>query len=403
MKAGRLGAMLLAAALAMPAVAAGPAASGLKVERVALLMRHGVRPPTKNPPMPAGIAAEAWPAWPVAPGWLTPHGTQAIGLLGAADRADFARAGLLPASGCPAEGAVAMISDSDQRTIATGDAYLATLAPGCAVANVHRAQDDPDPVFSRDDAEGFDPAAADRAVAQALGPGGVAAAERAEQAALATIDRVYCGAATTACGVTRKASGVAAAAPGKKPKLTGALDTGSTAAQILLLEYAEGKPLAEVGWGRATAADIARVGSLHSTEFRILARPGYMAAWNIQPIARRMLDALNGKGAPLSVVVGHDGNVASLAGLLDLHWQAPGFAKDDPTPGGALGLELLRDAGGRQLVRAYYRSQSLDGIRTLSTAKPYRVTIPIAGCAGKDGLCTLAAFNALVEKRLAAR
>ncbi len=84
------------------------------------------------------------------------------------------------------------------------------------------------------------------------------------------------------------------------------------------------------------------------------------------------------------MVVGHDdGNVASLGGLLDLHWQVAGFARDDPTPGGALGLELMRDAAGGSLVRAYYRSQSLDGIRTLSTAAPYRVTISIPGCGGQ--------------------
>jgi 4-phytase/acid phosphatase len=37
---------------------------------VVLVMRHGVRPPTKDPAMPADVSPR-WPAWPVQPGWLT--------------------------------------------------------------------------------------------------------------------------------------------------------------------------------------------------------------------------------------------------------------------------------------------------------------------------------------------
>jgi 4-phytase/acid phosphatase len=32
--------------------------------------------------MPADATPERWPAWPVAPGWLTPHGAQAVARLG---------------------------------------------------------------------------------------------------------------------------------------------------------------------------------------------------------------------------------------------------------------------------------------------------------------------------------
>jgi 4-phytase/acid phosphatase len=67
-----------------------PAAAPLVVDRVVLVMRHGVRPPTKAPAMPADVTPERWPDWPVQPGWLTPHGALAVSRLGTWDGRGFA-------------------------------------------------------------------------------------------------------------------------------------------------------------------------------------------------------------------------------------------------------------------------------------------------------------------------
>jgi len=402
-KAGLVLAALLAFAAHAATAAPGGTEAGQRIERVVLLMRHGVRSPTKDPPLPPGIAADPWPRWEVAPGWLTPHGAQAVRQLGRHDRAVLAEADVLPASGCPAAGSVAIVSDSDQRTIATGDAYLEGLLPGCLHDNDHRRQGEADPLFSPLDggATVLDAAEARQAVIAAAGPGGIAGAEAAQRGALARIDRIYCGAAQASCGVTGTPSGLASDRPGKRPKLSGALDAGSTAAQILLLQYADGWPLDRVGWGRATRDDVAAVGALHAAEFALLARPPYIAARNIAPIARRMLAALtNGTAqAPrLTVLVGHDTNVASLGGLLDLHWRVDGFAPDDPPPGGALGLLLLRDAAGNRFVRALFRAQTLDEMRNLAPLRRAAMTtMPVPGCPGR---CLLADFVMLVEHRL---
>lgn len=390
---------------------AGPAApdvppSGLTVDRVVLLMRHGVRPPTKAVAMPAGTAADPWPNWPVAPGWLTPHGAQAIGRLGSWDGARLRRLGVLPAKGCPAAGAVTVVADSDQRTIATAQAWLDTLAPGCAIPNRHRPQGEDDPIFSAIEMGqgGYDPARADADVAAAVGPGGIAAVEARHRALLASLDRILCGAAKSGCGVSGEASSIAAAAAGKRPKLGGALDRASTAAQILLLEYGDGKPMAEVGWGRASARDVTALSAFHALEFRLLARPKHVAAANLAGIAPILREGLMGKAA-VTLVSGHDTNVANLGGLLDLHWQVPGIAQDDPAPGGAIVLERLRDAKGGLYVRALYRAQTLEQIRSaaaLGPDAPYRAVMPIPGCnaRGIAGLCTIAQFEAKLAPAL---
>ncbi|MBN8809379.1 MAG: histidine-type phosphatase [Sphingomonas sp.] len=383
---------------AAPARSRGPA---LKVDRVVVLMRHGVRPPTKALAMPAGVADGSWPDWPVKPGYLTPHGAAAVALAGGYDRARWIAAGLLDARGCPAASAVRIVADSDQRTIATGRTYADALLPGCAAAIEHRPQDEPDPIFSPVDegAAPIDPTRAAEAVAAAL-PRGIAAEEMRLRPLLTRLDAILCAQAAPSCGVGRVPTSIVPATAAKRPKLTGALDRASTAAQILLLEYAEGKPMAEVGWGRATPADVARLSEFHSVEFAILARPRYLAQRNLALLAPLMSQALTATAAPrVTMIAGHDTNVASLGGLLGLHWRVPGLAADDPSPGGAIILERLRDGAGNLYVRARFRSQTIDQIRRLSPssgAAPYDVAVPIDGCrsAAGTGVCTLRAFNA---------
>jgi 4-phytase/acid phosphatase len=395
------GASLLGLLLAGTVSAKEPATpTGLKLDRIVLLMRHGVRPPTKSPPMPEGTANQPWPNWPVAPGYLTPHGRAGVERLGGYDRRVWTAAGLLPRSGCAA---IRIVADSDERTIRTAEVYAGALAPDCTVAIDHKPQDVADPIFSPIDerAVPFDAAKAREAVlTRAGGEAGLAALDRRLAPELARLDAIFCAPASPTCGVRRKSTGLAPAKPDKRPKLTGAIDRASTAAQILLLEYAEGKPMAEVGWGHATPADIERLGVFHAEEFRLLARPRYVAKANMAGIAPLIVQGLTaGKGPVITMISGHDTNIASLGGLLDLHWKVPGLATDDPAPGGAVVLERLVDAQGQAYVRVLYRSQTLEQIRKLAdpaTEAPYVAVLPIAGCKarGVAGLCTMQDFEA---------
>lgn len=388
---------LVLAAMALMAAAPTPP---LKLDRAVLLMRHGLRPPTKAPPMPAGTAADPWPGWSVPPGHLTPHGAKAIAALARADRRAWRAAGLLGGRGCAT---VRLVADSDQRTIATAQAYATALQPGCPAAPEHRPEGEEDPIFTpyRPGGVTLDPAVAERAVLGAAGPGGIAALERRLRAPLARLDAILCHGAPAPCGVQGEARGLRVAA-NARPKLSGALDRASTAAQILLLEYGDGKPAAEIGWGRARRADITRLGIFHALEFALLARPRPLAARNLAALGPLIRDALTAREGPaVTMISGHDTNVASLAGLLGVHWRIPGFAADDPSPGGAIMLERLRDRAGRAYVRAVYRSQTLRGLRAASP-HALRQPLPLPGCRalGVPGLCPLRRFEALMTARL---
>ena len=386
----------LVLALGSPAVAGTRPADPLVVDRVVLLMRHGVRPPTKAPAMPPEVTPERWPDWPTRPGWLTPHGAAAVARLGAADGTGLRARNLLPARGCPVPAAIRIVADSDQRTIETAKAWAATLAPGCALAIDHYAQDMADPRFNAIESgkAPLDPAKADAAVAAEVGPGGFAALDSRYRPLLARIDTILCGTPRPGCGVSGTPTGLAPARADKRPKLTGAIDRASTAAQILLLEAAEGMPMAQVGWGRATLADVTALGEFHALEFRILARPRPIAAANFAGLAEIVREGLADTGPRVTMISGHDTNIANLGGLFEVHWQVPGFAADDPVPGGALVLERLHDRAGKRYVRLRYRAQTLEQLRTaapLGRKGPHDRILPVPGCnaRGVAGLCTL--------------
>jgi 4-phytase/acid phosphatase len=383
------------------------APSTMRVERVALLMRHGIRPPTKAQPIPAKYSPETWPQWTVEPGLLTERGAQGIALLGAADRARFIGAGLLPASGCPADGEVVVHASNKSRAIQTGDVWAKSLVPGCAIAVTHPAESDPDPIFHPlDDAPAwFDGHRAfEESLAQAP-PGGIAAEAKALAPEIERLEAIL-GCAAPACDLEGEPTTLVEL-PHDRPDLSGPLDVASTASQSLLLEYLEGKPMKDVGWGRATRDDIERLLVFHPVKFKYANRPPYTAKAAAGPLAREMLAALDSAGKQrVTLFAGHDTNLADMAGLLGLHWHAASYPADDVPPGGALIFELLGDSAGGQFVRASFRSQTMDQLRNqqpLSSANPpYRQYLDIPGCgtAADERSCDLAKFRSLIENRL---
>jgi 4-phytase/acid phosphatase len=82
---------------------------------------------------------------------------------------------------------------------------------------------------------------------------------------------------------------------GDNPDLEGALSIASTGGQTVLLEYVEGKPMDQVGWGRASKADIQAMLRFHPVKFHYEVGAPYIAERYAAPIAKRVLSALNGE------------------------------------------------------------------------------------------------------------
>ncbi|SFS20082.1 4-phytase / acid phosphatase [Dyella sp. OK004] len=378
---------------------AAHAAEGMQLERVVLLYRHGVRTPLPGEIQLDEAYGAAWPSWPQPPSELTPHGAVGARLMGGFDRRRLAAAGLFPARGCPGGDQLWFWANTDQRTIASAGALAEGFAPGCAIAIGHLPQGSEDPLFHPIEAGATAWNAADAVAAIQSTTNGPDALTAPHADALATM------AAVMGCGHDRDPDwcspdhwrGNLSLSPDEQHMvLTGPIATTSGTAEAILMAYAEGRSMQDVGWGRADPSRLEQLSQLHALLFDIYARPDYMAERVASVMSRRIIDLLQNAKAPrLSVLVGSDNNIVALASVLGLHFKMPGYAKDDPPIGGALGIEVWRERStGRRQVRVFYQAQSLDQLRRLQaqdgSAIPSTLDLPLDGCATeRRGFCPL--------------
>lgn len=366
------------------------------IERVILLMRHGVRSPLDGEVPPGTRTGRPWPIWTAPAEQVTPHGAAALRALARADRRWLAASGVLPARGCPAPETLRIWTNSSPRTIASGTYYAEGFAPGCSLTVGHKPVGETDALFEPLNLHPprFNAAEAAASIQRYTG-GAVALAER-HRAGLTLLERLLaCPAAP--CSPEEPAS-VTASADGHGIDLKGPIRAASGTAQVLMLQYLEGLPMAQVGWGRASPAVLAQLGAVHGALFDVFSRPPYMAAFQMAPTVDRITRDLTDDQAPaFDLLVGHDTNVAALAAVLGVPVQAPGFAENDPSPGGGIAIALVRAPDGSKAVRLWYRSQSAADIRAArdrAVWKPLR----LQGCdEGIEHRCLLPRFLKRLE------
>ncbi|MGP8253871.1 MAG: histidine-type phosphatase [Terracidiphilus sp.] len=414
---------------AVSALAQTSSGSGEKLQYVIYLSRHGVRSPTGKAEQYGKFSASAWPEWPVQPGYLTPHGYDLIKLFGAYDRIKLVDDGLLAPAGCDDATHVTILADSDQRTRETGKALAEGLMPGCGVETHALAEGTHDPLFhgmSASEAH-LDPALAIAAIGGRIGgdPNNLAQAYRPQ---LAALDKILAG-----CGKVPATNAArmslfdipAVLQPGKGEhavEFRSPLATASTLSENLLLEYTQRMSGTELGWGCLDEASLREAMELHDAEEDYADRTPVIARMHASNLLDRIVRAIDqsatGKpvaGAPgkpddkVLLLVGHDTNIATVAGVLGLDWIIDGRRNDTP-PGGALLFELWRAAGGGYSVRVYYTAQTLSQMREatpLTAANPpVRVPVFVPGCGAVAGTgtagsaCSLEGFEATVRRSI---
>jgi 4-phytase/acid phosphatase len=396
----------LAVLSAAYAPSASPAAEpDSEVVMAVIVTRHGVRSPLLDANKAFGdYSANRWPEWTVPAGNLTPHGKRQMELMGAYYRELYVQAGLLPGRAKADAGLITLRADSDQRTIETARDLGEGLMPGAQPLVQARPRGEPDPLFEPVKA-GFGHADFALASASLLGRigGNSANLVTAHAAAFATLQRILLGSGgPVPAGKKSVLDSPTSLAPepsvGNAVAITGPLRDGMRCTDNFILEYAEGMPLSDVGWGRLSRADLTQLLEIHSVYFDLTQATFYPAQVQVSNLASHILETLEqgamGRAVPgalcgpsgrLVVLVGHDSNLVSLAGLMGFSWWMEGTQKDPVLPGGALVFELRRSrSDGRFLVRIAYVCQTLEQMRSgdLLTLKNPPATVPIfiPGC-----------------------
>lgn len=187
-----------------------------------------------------------------------------------------------------------------------------------------------------------------------------------------------------------------------------------------VMEYADGLPASDVGWGQLDADSISQINRLYDRYLDLEFRTPYLAAVQISNLAshvtRTMVQAATGNalggalGNPSSKVVmlaGSNINIVALASLFHLDWLASSYQPDVSAPSGALVFELRQSQStGAYFVRASYITQTMDQLRTQAAltlgppTPPAVAPVFIPGCSTNNATfdCPLWTFVQLEQQ-----
>jgi 4-phytase / acid phosphatase len=398
---------------------------GATLRAAVVVSRHGVRAPIDAPEKLAPYSAQPWPQWSVPPGYLTVRGKQLVTLMGAYYRARYVAAGLL--SGDPAvdRARVYFRANNFERTVETARGLVLGLLGEADDSVVHALPDGTvDLLFVPAKAHFGSPdsALAVAAVRARMGPDPDAFA-RTYRSQFEKLHRILFGEEgdTLAPGkhqlLDLPLSVQAGEGGNDLVETKGPLNLAKTFIENLMLEYAESMPAADVGWGRVDRATFADLAQLHALDFALSHGTFYVAQAQISNMASHVLQtleqaasgravpgAIGPPGARLVVLAGHDMNIISLAGLLNLNWSVDSLPMNPALPGGALVFELWQHADGASFIRTYYMTQTLEQMHTaapLSLTFPPAIApvfIPGASTAGPDYESPLGKFAARLRQ-----
>ena len=354
-----------------------------QLKMVVILSRHGVRSPTWTQDRLHAYSSQLWPDWTVPPGYLTSRGFELVKLFGSYDRAAFAKTGLIAADGCSDAAQIYIWADTDQRTLESGRALAEGMFPGCAPVVHSQPAGEVDTLFhpastGEKRTKLFAAASnADGGARRQRDPERNELLDEMNHVLLGCAPKIVCAQARAPSMPLIQNGSTAASGDGKSGSPSeDALALASTFAEDFLLEYAEGMPSGNIGWGNVDERQLRRFLRLHSDYFeRTYRSPAHArieASDMLTQIVRTLEQAVEqhpveGAIGPVNTKVlilsGHDTNIAAIAALLGLHWTLDGRMDDTP-PGMELSFELWHSKHGAWSVHMKAAMQTLQQLRS---------------------------------------
>jgi 4-phytase/acid phosphatase len=418
----RIPAGLTLALVISGALVQAQAVDDTQLKQVIIFGRHSVRAAVTDIGTLNTYSAKPFPSFGVGTGILTPNGAKLETILGGYYRLWLTNEKLLTGNDSSDANFVYFRANVIERTIATAQALAAGMLPAASVNVNHFGPTEADPLFEPmfTGTSVLDLHKSLAAVQGRLGANGesLTAAYAAELALTRSVLFGYPASQTPApaaptgiVDVTTIPIDVTLGTAGSPVNL-GGLTTITAAVDPFIMEYADGMPAADVGWGQLTAAGISQIMRLYTLDLDLTYRTPYVASVLSSNVAshvmRSMVQAATGNamtgalGNPSTKVIAliaSDGNIAAYAGLFHLDWILPGYQADTYSPGGAVVFQLRQSQStGEYIVRASYIAQTLDQLRNLTiltvAAPPAIAPLFIPGCSIRNATfdCPLESF-----------
>jgi 4-phytase/acid phosphatase len=353
-----------------------------ELRMVIVVSRHGVRAPIESETRSSRYNTQPWPAWPVAPGVLTPNGATLMSNMGSFYRQRYADLFRDPQN---CSRSIFAAANRTERTVSSAQALLKGLAPNCPIeVHVHNAKS-LDPLF---EAAAFSSVANHEELAAAIrgrlggDPQWWPSAyqrplEDLQQILLNCEKQSPCKQSSAAKRLLDDTSTVKAANISDMVVIDGPVSKGADFAENFLLQYTEGLPMAQVGWGRVSRSELNALMAMNTSYHDYVLRTPYFSQIGASNLAshigatlqqaadeKPLTGAIGSPQTRFLLLLGHDSNLTWLGGLLHLNWLLPDQPLNATPPGSALVFELHRNvATNRFYLQVYLMSQTLDQMR----------------------------------------
>ena len=386
------------------------APEGYQLQQVLIMSRHNLRAPlANNGSVLEQSTPKSWPEWDVPGGQLTTKGGVLEVYMGHYMREWLAQQGLVTSGECPPENAVYAYANSLQRTVATAQFFITGAFPGCGVTVHHQEKmGTMDPTFNPvivDDSAAF----SERAV-QAM--------EKERQGmqlgeSYKLLEAITDYRNSPSCKQKQQCSlsegkDTFSAKYQQEPGVSGPLQVVTSRVDAFTLQYYEGFPKDQVAWGEIKTDKQWQVLSKLKNGYQDSLFTSPEVARNVaKPLVKYIDNALVGdaaKAAKVTLLVGHDSNIASLLTALDFKpYQLHNQYERTPI-GGKLVFQRWHDNGGnRDLMKIEYVYQSTEQLRNADAltlqSPPQRVTLALNGCPVDDnGFCPMDTFKKVMAE-----
>jgi len=387
--------------------------SNMQLQQVLMLSRHNLRAPlADNGSVLEQSTKKSWPQWDVPGGQLTTKGGVLEVYMGNYTRQWLAQQGLVKNGSCPDSNNVFVYANSLQRTVATAQFFVNGAFPGCDVAVTHQDQmGTMDPIFNpviTDGSEAFNK--------KALAAMAAANEKLSLKPAFQRLEKIVDYKASPACNNKKScdlSSGqnTFSAENGKEPNVSGPLKVGNSLMDAFTLQYYEGFPLDQVAWGQIKTPEQWKALSAIKNGYQdaLFTSPDVsreVAAPLVDYIRSQLVDQDKANAPKVTLMVGHDSNIASLLSALQVKpYELPDTYEKTPI-GGQVVFERWHDAkNDKDLLKVEYVYQSADQLRNADVLSlknpPKRVTLQLAGCeTDANGYCSWDQFAQVLNSAL---